>query len=94
MLVGFGQSPETALVVVFIYLGVQGVESYLITPWVEKEAVYLPPAFLIAAQVILGTLFGLVGVFLATSIAVTAVVLVRTIYLGGVLGQEVEPLAG
>lgn len=94
VLVGFGQSTETALVVVLIYLGVQGVESYLITPWVEKEAVYLPPAFLIAAQVIMGTLFGLVGVFLATPIAVTAVVLVRTVYLGGLLGQEVEPLAG
>jgi predicted PurR-regulated permease PerM len=94
VLVGFGQSSRTALVVVLIYVGVQAVESYLITPVVEKEAVYLPPAFLIAAQVIMGTLFGLVGVFLATPIAVTGVVLVRTVYLGGVLDQDVEPLTG
>jgi predicted PurR-regulated permease PerM len=80
------------LLVAAIYLGVQTLESYLITPLVEKRVISLPPAFVLAAQLVMGTLFGLIGVFLATPIAVIVVVLVRRLYLEDVLEQDVEAL--
>lgn len=92
VLIGLGESGQAALVVVAIYLGVQTLESYLITPLIEKRVISLPPAFVLAAQLVMGTLFGLIGVFLATPITVIVVVLVRRLYLEEVLDQEIEPL--
>lgn len=92
VLIGFGESPQTALVVVLIFLGVQGVESYLITPLVEQRVVSLPPALVITAQIVMGILFGIVGIFMATPVAVTLVVLVRMLYLEDVLGHRLGGL--
>lgn len=92
ILVGIGESPRTAVVVAGIYAGVQLVESYMVSPLVEKRLISLPPGFVIAAQVILGTLFGLMGVFLATPLAIIGVVLVQQLYLRDQLGQDPEPL--
>lgn len=92
ILIGFGESPRTAILVAGIYAGVQLVESYMIDPLVEKRMVSLPPAFVIAAQVVMGTLFGLLGVFLATPFAIVGVVLVQQLYLRNQLGQDPEPL--
>ncbi|MGI9039349.1 MAG: AI-2E family transporter, partial [Gemmatimonadota bacterium] len=92
ILIGLGESGQAALIVGAIYLGVQTLESYLITPLIEKRVISLPPAFVLAAQLVMGTLFGLIGVFLATPIAVIVVVLVRRLYLEDVLEQDVEAL--
>lgn len=92
ILIGLGESGQAALVVAAIYLGVQTLESYVITPLIEKRVISLPPAFVLAAQLVMGTLFGIIGVFLATPIAVIVVVLVRRLYLEEVLDQEIEPL--
>lgn len=92
ILVGIGEGPRTAILVAGLYAGVQLVESYMVSPLVEKRLISLPPAFVIAAQVILGTLFGLMGVFLATPLAIIGVVLVQQLYLRNQLGQDPEPL--
>lgn len=92
ILIGFGESPQTAALVAGIYAGVQLVESYMIDPVVEKKIISLPPAFVIAAQVVMGTLFGLMGVFLATPLAIVGVVLVQQLYLRDQLDQDPEPL--
>jgi predicted PurR-regulated permease PerM len=38
------QQPRQALYVILLYIGIQGVESYLLTPLVQESTVSLPPA--------------------------------------------------
>lgn len=91
VLVGFGEGPTTALVVALIYGVVQALESYMITPLIEQRVVSLPPAFVLTAQTVMGLLFGVVGVLVATPVALVLVVLVQMIYLEDVLGESVHP---
>ena len=93
VLVGFGEGgPGLALQVAVAYAAVQFVESYLVTPLIQKRAVAMPPALLIAAQILMGLAAGVLGVLLATPLAVVVVVLVQTLYVQDVLGDEVTPL--
>lgn len=92
LLVAFTVSPTKALYVVFIFAGVQFLESYLVTPLIQEQTVSIPPALLISAQVVAGVLAGLLGVLLATPIAVTATVAVQMLYVEDVLGDSVEVL--
>jgi predicted PurR-regulated permease PerM len=80
ILLGLTQSPETALYVIVFYLLVQIVESYILTPFIERKAVYLPPALTLSAQIILGIWFGLVGVAVAAPLVVVAMVFVDSLY--------------
>ncbi|MFB6232065.1 MAG: AI-2E family transporter [Salinibacter sp.] len=79
--------------VVLVYGTVQVLESYMITPLVQERAVHVPPAALISVQLIGGVGAGAVGVLLATPLAVVIIVLVQTLYVEDVLGDEV-PLLG
>jgi predicted PurR-regulated permease PerM len=93
VLVALAASPTKALYAGLVYLAVQQLESYVITPLVMKRAVALPPALTVAATVLGGALFGPVGVLLATPLVVVAMVLVRALYVRDFLGDaSVEPL--
>jgi predicted PurR-regulated permease PerM len=37
---------------------VQALESYVLTPFVQKKAIDIPPATIFAGQILLGVLFG------------------------------------
>jgi len=52
-----------------LYVLIQLLESYVLTPLLQSRAIALPPLVIIACQLALGTLFGLLGVVLATPIA-------------------------
>ena len=94
ILVAASQSLHLALMAAVVYGAAQFVESYLITPLIQRRAVYLAPALLIAAQVLMGVLFGILGVFLATPLTVAIVVAVQMLYVESVLGDEVTVLGG
>lgn len=79
---------QLALFTILLFIGVQLVESYLITPLIERRSVALPPAFVIVAQLMLGVLFGFLGLLVATPLAVVVVVLVRMLYVEDVLGER------
>lgn len=64
-LVAVLQSPILLVYVVVLYIVVQTVESYFITPFVQQRMVATPPAILISTQVIFGVLFGIMGLILA-----------------------------
>lgn len=78
------------LIAVIIYTGAEAVESYLATPLFQKSVVRLPPAAVLGAQLVMGVLFGLMGIFLSTPLLVVAIVAVQTLYVEDVLGEEVE----
>jgi predicted PurR-regulated permease PerM len=66
-----------ALWVALLYLGVHVIEGYLLTPMLAKKAVDLPPAYVLASQVIFGVLFGALGLTFSTPLLVVIVVVVQ-----------------
>ncbi|MEF2553823.1 AI-2E family transporter [Aurantimonas sp. A2-1-M11] len=88
VLLGLTEGVSTALWVVGLYIAVQTVESYLITPRVQQEAVSLPPALTISAQLLFGVLFGALGLALATPFAAVLLRIGDKFYLKGFLDEE------
>lgn len=68
ILVGFSAGVDAGLYAVGVYLAVQIIDGYLIVPMVAKRAVDLAPALVLAAQILFGALFGILGLFLADPI--------------------------
>jgi predicted PurR-regulated permease PerM len=89
VLLGLEGGASGALSVLGVYLAVQTIESYLITPYVQKRSVDLPPALTIMVQVAMGTLYGIMGLALATPLAALGLMLVRHLYIKDYL--EAEP---
>ena len=91
VLVAVGETPELALYVLALFLVIHSLEGYVLTPLVQERAVYLPPAALLLAQVVLGILVGIVGIMLATPLAATFLVITQKLYVHDVLGQPEKP---
>ena len=66
--VGFSAGTEQGMYAIAIYFIVQNVDGYLIMPYVARKTVDLAPALVLAAQLIFGALFGILGLFLADPI--------------------------
>jgi predicted PurR-regulated permease PerM len=81
VLLGLIDSPQQALYIAALYVGIQTVESYMITPLIQRKTVSLPPALTLSAQVLLGVIFGGLGVALATPMTAAALVLSRMLYV-------------
>ncbi|MGV3742409.1 MAG: AI-2E family transporter [Burkholderiaceae bacterium] len=89
VLLALSNSPTQALYVILLFLAVQVLEGYLLLPLIERRTVALPPALTIIMQVLLGTVFGLAGVALATPLTAVLMVLVTMLYVQDVLGDPV-----
>jgi len=89
VLVAFLQSPQQALYVALLYLALQSVDAYLLTPLVDRRSVELPPVLTITAQVLLGLVFGFIGILLASPLTAAAMILVKMLYVEDVLGDHV-----
>lgn len=87
VLMGFMESANTGLYVALLYVGIQALESNIITPLVQKQMVYLPPAIILISQVLLGILVGGLGLILATPIIAIVMVLINLLYVEDVLGD-------
>lgn len=90
LLLGLAEGPLSALYVLIVYAVVQTAESYLITPMVERYAVSIPPGALISIQIIMGAVFGVIGIFLATPLAVIVIVAIQMLYIQDVLRDDVK----
>lgn len=88
LLLSVSQGWSTTLWVLGIYVGVQTVESYLVTPIVQQQKVALPPALVIAAQLLLGVLFGLLGLALAMPLTALAMSVTKDLYIDDYLERE------
>ena len=69
--VGFSAGPDAGIWAIATYLIVQTVDGYVIVPYVAKRTVDLAPALVLAAQLLFGVLFGLMGLLLADPIVAT-----------------------
>ena len=64
-LVGFSVGLDTGLYTIGVYLLVQNFDGYVVIPMIAKKTVDLAPALVLAMQLIMGLLFGVLGLFLA-----------------------------
>jgi predicted PurR-regulated permease PerM len=69
--VGFSAGPDAGLWAIATYLIVQTIDGYVIVPYVARRTVDLAPALVLAAQLLFGVLFGLMGLLLADPIVAT-----------------------
>jgi putative permease len=65
VLVGFSVSPDMGLYTIVVYFFVQTFDGYVVIPLIAKKTVDLAPALVLGAQLIMGVLFGVIGLFLA-----------------------------
>ena len=65
VLVGFSGGLEMGLYTILVYLVVQTFDGYVVIPLIAKKTVDLAPALVLGAQLIMGVLFGIIGLFLA-----------------------------
>ncbi len=93
LLLAFIASPISAVYVLALYVGVQLIESNIVTPIIERETVELPPALTIVFQIVLAALIGGLGLVLATPLLAVVVVIVRMLYIEDVLGDHNETVA-
>lgn len=59
-----------------LFLGVHALESYILTPMVQRQALDIPPATLFAFQILLGVVFGIWGITLALPLIAVVKVLI------------------
>lgn len=88
VLVAFSASPSMALWVALLFAGIQLVEGNVIEPLVQRRITHLPPVLTILSQTVMGTLFGVLGVVLATPMLAAGIVAVRMWYVEDVLDDR------
>jgi predicted PurR-regulated permease PerM len=59
-----------------LFLGVHALESYILTPIIQRQALDIPPATLFAFQILLGVVFGIWGIALALPLMAVAKVMI------------------
>ncbi|MFC3173547.1 AI-2E family transporter [Novosphingobium bradum] len=65
VLVGFSGGTEMGLYCIGVYVAVQTIDGNVIVPMVAKKTVDLAPALVLGAQLVMGALFGILGLALA-----------------------------
>jgi len=69
--VGFSAGPQTGVYAIFVYFFVQNIDGYLVVPYIARRTVDLAPALVLAMQLLMGALFGILGVLFADPILAT-----------------------
>jgi predicted PurR-regulated permease PerM len=82
------QGAVDILYVLMLYLALNFADGYVLTPWIQRRAVAVPPALILSGQVVLGTVWGVLGVMFATPLLACLLVLVRELYVHDVLERE------
>jgi predicted PurR-regulated permease PerM len=66
--VGFSAGPTQGVWAIFVYFFVQNIDGYLVVPYIARRTVDLAPAIVLAMQLLMGALFGILGVLFADPI--------------------------
>ncbi len=95
LLLATEQGSSAVLGVLALYLTIQTIESYLITPMIEEHQVELPPGMVIIAQLVAAILFGLWGIVFATPMFAVISLFVKRLYIEQWLEAPTqEPILG
>jgi predicted PurR-regulated permease PerM len=88
LLVGLSQSPHHFFMALGVYVGVHVIEGYVVQPFVMRKAVEANPALLLFFQALMGALFGLLGLFVATPLLTVLQVTITTLWIEGRLHKK------
>ncbi|MEY3963688.1 MAG: hypothetical protein RLZZ106_943 [Cyanobacteriota bacterium] len=87
MSVALLESPWKSLAVLLLYVAVQNLESYVITPSVMHHQLKLLPGLTLCAQLLFTLVFGPLGLLLALPLAVCLQVIVRDVVIHDILDR-------
>ncbi|MET1754635.1 AI-2E family transporter [Novosphingobium sp. RD2P27] len=79
---------------VLAYAAVRLIEAWMLTPFINRRVVSIPPALTLFTILGVGAVFGVYGVFFAGALLVVAFVGVREFYLRDTLGEDIEGVPG
>lgn len=65
ILVGFSGGLDMGIYCIIVYVVVQAVDGNIVVPMVARRTVDLAPALVLGAQLVMGVLFGIIGLILA-----------------------------
>jgi predicted PurR-regulated permease PerM len=69
--VGFSASTDQGIWCIVVYFLVHNIDAYIVVPYVARRTVDLAPAVLLAMQLLMGALFGILGILFADPILAT-----------------------
>jgi predicted PurR-regulated permease PerM len=72
-----------ALSAFVLFLGIHALESYILTPILQREALEIPPATLFAFQILFGVIFGVWGLALALPLMAVGKVVIDFLHEDG-----------
>jgi predicted PurR-regulated permease PerM len=81
VLFALADSPTTAVLALVVYIVVQQIEGNVIIPLVMAQRVKLHPALIAIGVVLVGQLFGFIGLFVAVPILSAIVILVDELWV-------------
>lgn len=87
VLVAVGVGGPMIIYAVILYVVVQQLEAYFITPALQRRVVSIPPVLLLLSFVALGIVFGVTGIIVAAPLTIAIYVLVREFYISDVLNE-------
>jgi len=87
---GFVDSPEKALSVVFAYWAIQFLENNLLIPWLMRGGMDLPPALTLVAQALMTLVFGFLGLMVAVPLTAAVLVPIKMLYVQDVVGDDLD----
>ncbi len=89
LLLALSKGPGYALGVAALFLVAHVLEGYVLTPFLVRSTVRIPPGYTLSAQLVMGSIFGVVGLTFATPVTLVATLLVKHLYLPSVaLGRS------
>ncbi len=77
IMIAFGISPLTGILIIALFVAYQQVESALISPAIYNKALNISPALSFLSVIVGASLFGVLGAFLALPVAASLPVLMR-----------------
>jgi predicted PurR-regulated permease PerM len=94
VLVGFSGGVDMGLYTIAVYFVVQTFDGYVVVPMIAKKTVDLAPALVLAAQLVMGILFGILGLFLADPLMAMIKVALERRSKHNTAEQQPEPHGG
>jgi predicted PurR-regulated permease PerM len=87
---GFVDSPDKALAVVFAYWGIQFLENNLLIPQLMRGGMDIPPALTLVAQALMTLVFGFIGLMVAVPLTAAIMVPIKMLYVRDTIGDNVD----
>lgn len=81
ILVAMMTSAKLALYTVGVYTAAHLVEAYIVGPVVQRKMLSMPPAVVLAAELLLGYTWGILGIALATPVFAVLLTFIEKLYL-------------